>query len=1156
MKDFKIHKQLEDVFFHFNVGKENQDIISKYLDGEIEEDRLIDLIPEDPSPRNWEKSQSLSRLFEDASLNDYLYERILKAFYYLYRKNMFNAVALSRQFSSIDIDVDNSLDEVIKKLKEYSLPIEYYTASYLSYLQERDEYITTMPIRVLDYLYEIDKDILYKAWNHTGYYGQRYIELCLLLKEGALKKEFKKRNIDLFLMLYEDKDKKELEKYLKSPFKAGKIDFDDLISTQLHNEHNIRILAILTYYTYKSIKESRRILKFLIQKDAVAFLNIFALCFQQNMKDEYFMIKTMLKELNLENSLLTEFMIKKYTDRRVYNSIEDCDLLLDLNKEHILEVIENLDIYEKYTAYGILAEKEKGEFIDLFQTQLINMLNEGMFSKLDPFYYDEFEAYIRAEKDLNQIQVSKQETGPHYMGIKNIYIFLIALIRNFNHNTRKTLGYMLYRESIRGRSMLLSAMIRLIDFDGTMCIIKDLDIPHYPLIKILMNLKSLYYIGSQKEKIERVEKELKVSMEEDFKSFKNKIFNKGEFKLDELTFLIEKTTELYSIQRVSKDDYREILLRSASNTSKTMRECLLSQLNRVKDEDIIIELLDSKKAALRELGALAAKENRGPAQIDKLKSMIKKEKSSKVRDIIMEILGVTEENKKTLVEDDEIFKKKVNKTVINKLSWIQLEDMPKLKDNSGQDLPHDYKYHVLNEYSRLTGIEGYRDKDILKKSIDLESLSTFTYNVLEKWIDLGAQAKNKWVLSLSADFGDGDTIAVLEKWIKKWADNHRIAMAVFGVKALALNGSDEALLIVDFISRKFKYNKIKTSAREYMTLAAENLGITKEELEDRLLSDLGFDKYGKRELDYGNRKIILELDLDLNIKIIKEDGKVVKSLPKPNKKDDPEKAERAKEEFRMIRKQLRSMVKAQTERLDYALSSIRLWKFKDWKRVFVDNVIMQKFAISLVWGIYEDNKFKRSFRYMDDGSFVDIDEEDIDIEENHMIGLIHPVEMDKDDLDKWKTQLEDYEINQPIEQLERKVFTPQKDEEYKVLRFAGIKMNDLSILGKMTKYGWLKGSVQDGGIFIEFYKEIEDVGVQIHTSGLYVAGGFDDVILKDLVFYKAGTIDRSPYVYDTVKEKSILKVENIDRRLFSDIIYDLSRITENNSGTVENWRNI
>ena len=161
----------------------------------------------------------------------------------------------------------------------------------------------------------------------------------------------------------------------------------------------------------------------------------------------------------------------------------------------------------------------------------------------------------------------------------------------------------------------------------------------------------------------------------------------------------------------------------------------------------------------------------------------------------------------------------------------------------------------------------------------------------------------------------------------------------------------------------------------------------------------------------------------------------------------------------------------QTQRLETALSLNRYWSQNTWQSLFVENPIMQQFAISLIWGEYKEGKLLAMFRYMEDGTFNTIEEEEHELTPDTVIGLIHPLELSEEERELWKEQLDDYEVTQPFPQIDREVFQVEENEEVTVERFAGIEMNGRSLFGKMTKHGWSRGSVQDAGVYYTFYKE-------------------------------------------------------------------------------------
>ncbi|MDE6673898.1 MAG: DUF4132 domain-containing protein, partial [Acetatifactor sp.] len=185
----------------------------------------------------------------------------------------------------------------------------------------------------------------------------------------------------------------------------------------------------------------------------------------------------------------------------------------------------------------------------------------------------------------------------------------------------------------------------------------------------------------------------------------------------------------------------------------------------------------------------------------------------------------------------------------------------------------------------------------------------------------------------------------------------------------------------------------------------------------------------------------------------------------------------------------------------------------------------------------------------EDGSFNTEDEEEYTLPRQGQIGLVHPLELSAQSLKAWKQQLEDYEITQPIEQLDRKVYCLMEEEQEssRLERFDGMVINDLSLGGRLTAMGWLRGPVQ-GGRFAIYYREEPslDLGAELHFSGSIVGSGStggQDVTVRDVRFYRVGTVDRGPESYDVVTEERQLSLKDIPQRFFSEIVWQLTKVT-------------
>lgn len=602
------------------------------------------------------------------------------------------------------------------------------------------------------------------------------------------------------------------------------------------------------------------------------------------------------------------------------------------------------------------------------------------------------------------------------------------------------------------------------------------------------------------------------------------------------------------------------LLDCAGDSSKQIQELLLAILPAHADwiEDFA-RMLKSKKAAERLL-AVGVSRKLGDALRPALEEALAAEKSAKVVDAIRNALGQSAAAGEALSESpDELTARVLKGGKKRKIQWVLDAPLPTLRRRDGTEVGEDRRAALMVAYCELGRVGRSDTAAELAKDLDEGDLASLAHEVYEKWLAEGAQSKTKWVLPFAAVFGGPAMTPKLTRAIHDWPQHSRGAIACDAVAALALSPDPAALLTVDAISRKFKFRQVKTAAGQALENAAKELGITAEELADRIVPDLGFDPDGTRVFDYGPRSFTVRLTPTLELEITNDGGKTVKNLPTPGKTDDEEKANAAYHEFKLMKKQIKTAVTTQKARLEAALSALRCWSAEAWRALFVGNPIMHQFAISLIWGVYEDGNLQTTFRYMEDGSFNTVDEEEYQLPDGAKIGLAHPVELDTETLEGWKQQLEDYEITQSILQLDRPVYRlePGLEQARALERFGGKMLNGLSLSGKLQGLGWYRGSVQDAGVFYTFYREDAalNMGVELNFSGCYVGGENDTVTVYEAEFYRSGTVQRGSYCYDAPKEGNIFALGDVPPRYYSEIVYQLERATASSTENDPDWKN-
>ena len=242
-----------------------------------------------------------------------------------------------------------------------------------------------------------------------------------------------------------------------------------------------------------------------------------------------------------------------------------------------------------------------------------------------------------------------------------------------------------------------------------------------------------------------------------------------------------------------------------------------------------------------------------------------------------------------------------------------------------------------------------------------------------------------------------------------------------------------------------------------------------------------------------------------------------------------------------MKKLMKTVVAAQLVRLENTMRTGRTWTTENWKKLFVANPILHRFAIGLIWGIYQGDALETSFRYLDDGSFTDVDDAELTLPDNAQIGLVHPVELDAKTLAAWKQQLEDYDVLQPFAQLGRGIFKPTDEEQNKncIERFKGQVIKSVDLAGSMNKVGWSKGAAGDGAMIDDFLREDvfarkDGIRAVLTHSGMSVEvfrGDVVDVTIDKLYFYRLPDGER-------------MTVNELRNRYFSEILYQLSKVFE------------
>ncbi|OLT16069.1 hypothetical protein BJF79_18615 [Actinomadura sp. CNU-125] len=342
-------------------------------------------------------------------------------------------------------------------------------------------------------------------------------------------------------------------------------------------------------------------------------------------------------------------------------------------------------------------------------------------------------------------------------------------------------------------------------------------------------------------------------------------------------------------------------------------------------------------------------------------------------------------------------------------------------------------------------------------------------------LDPGSLAELAWALYLKEGYvpktwaspgvryglrrlGDARTAARLATVMGRWSRERVWSGGLSALDVLTAIDSPDTLRHLDRLARKAADAKrMRTHAQARLNAVARERGITREQLTDRLVPDLGLDADGAMTLDYGPRRFRVGFDEHLKPYVRDESGKLRKTLPKPGAKDDDALAPVAYRRFADLKKEVRTIAADQIKRLEQAMVSGRSWAPGEFREVLAEQPLLRHIVRRLVWSAGPD-----SFRVAEDGTFADVRDDAFVPPDGAAITLPHPLLLK--DRDAWAAVFADYEILQPFPQLGRVVHEPAPGERAasRLPRFEGASVPNGPIFG-LVRAGWKLGEKEVGG---------------------------------------------------------------------------------------------
>ncbi|MDR6326393.1 DUF4132 domain-containing protein [Actinoplanes couchii] len=401
--------------------------------------------------------------------------------------------------------------------------------------------------------------------------------------------------------------------------------------------------------------------------------------------------------------------------------------------------------------------------------------------------------------------------------------------------------------------------------------------------------------------------------------------------------------------------------------------------------------------------------------------------------------------------------------------WANPAVLPPVRLTGGRGaLPAGAVRHLLTmlALSRLDSV--YPGLIVVAAECEPAGLAEFAWALFTEWREAGHPAKASWPLDALGLLGDDETVRRLAPVIRAWPGEGGHTRAVTGLDVLAAIGTDVALMYLHGIAQKVKFKGLKERAEEKIAELAAGLGLSTEELADRLVPDLGLGEGGGLTLDYGRRTFTVGFDEQLKPYVTDAAGKKLKTLPKPGTTDDPVLAPEAYQRFTALKKDVRAIATDQVRRLERAMADQRRWSGADFQQFLAGHPLLRHLVRRLVWVRFDQSgQPLGGLRLAEDGTLADSADEIVTLPGDALIGIGHPLHLSAE-LTTWAELFADYEILQPFEQLGRGTEPLTRE---RAAGLVGRTAPSTTLLG-LERRGWRRGRPQDAGVQHWFERDV------------------------------------------------------------------------------------
>jgi hypothetical protein len=418
---------------------------------------------------------------------------------------------------------------------------------------------------------------------------------------------------------------------------------------------------------------------------------------------------------------------------------------------------------------------------------------------------------------------------------------------------------------------------------------------------------------------------------------------------------------------------------------------------------------------------------------------------------------------------------------------------------------------------------------------------------------IGSAIPAKGILAVAGACCDGQAAKMVGEYLKKWY-GMRAAQCKALVQMLGWIESPVASQLLLATARRFRTPGIRKEAEKSVKLLAERRDWTVAELADRSISSCGLDEDDQIVFDYGPRKFFARLGDELTFALFDADNKSVAALPEPRKDEDAEQVKKVKKQLADAKKELKTVVKQQQERLYESMCEQREWTFADWDAYLRAHPIVGRLCQRVIWAETKDGKAAQTFRALADGTLTGPDDTPVKIAADAGLRVAHDCLITPDDAKLWKNHIADYEVVPLFDQIGKPIYhLPEDSKDRSAIQdFQGHMIEAFKLRGRATKLGYVRGATGDGGWFYQYQKLFPTLGIQaaIEFSGNGLPEENRTVALTSLTFSR--TLGGEETQFAGLGQAPV-QLSEIPPILLSECYNDMKSIADQGTGFDPEW---